>query len=228
MYEQETSNAGGFVAKPGAGKWVLKVVVASAFSLVIVYAVLAMISASWLRVMVPVSDADLKHATWLVQPPPFYLTSLALVGLLLLVATGLALMAARGLRGPKAGNAGLIVLAFGLLGLPTISPETALRSAVFAGEAKVGCYDYTSRDCAEKLGLLSSTASEARAKHLRQMLPPEVMALIRAPYDLFNSDRIDQMLFEQRQEVKAETLKAMKLRPNSAQPTSNLKGDHHE
>lgn len=47
------------------------------------------------------------------------------------------------------------------------------------------------------------------------------MALIRAPYDLFNSDRIDQMLFEQRQEVKAETLKAMKLRPNSAQPTSN-------
>lgn len=98
---------------------------------------------------------------------------------------------------------GLVLIMTGVVSGTTIFPGVSFRSAVLAGEAKVGCYDYTSRACTEILGLPNSESSSQSSKVERHTSAPiEVLAFVRAPFDVFKANQLNQMLDAQRLELK--------------------------
>lgn len=160
----------------------------------VLYVVFAAISTAVLNFKVPVSPDDLKHASWLVNPPAISF-----------IASGVSLFAFLvGAFRAFAGSAfGLVLIMAGVVSGTTIFPSVSFRSAVLAGEAKVGCYDYTSRACTEMPGLPDSASSGQSSKVVRQSSAPiEVLAFVRAPFDVFKADQLNQMLDAQRLEMK--------------------------
>ena len=113
-----------------------------------------------------------------------------------------------------------------------ISPSASLRSAVLAGEAKIGCYEYTSRACTEMLGLPSRAANpdQSAQPSVHQFIPVQAMAFLRAPFDVFKADQLNQMLDTQRLELKEEIRKGLVIQTDTlpTPPTTNQAGEHHE
>ncbi|MDH0760381.1 hypothetical protein N5C70_27350 [Pseudomonas juntendi] len=161
---------------------------------VVVYVVFAAISTAVLNFKAPVSAEDLHNASWLVVPPSL---SFICAFFSFMCIMGGALQAFRG------SALGLIFIMIGVIGMPTIFPSVSFRSAVLASEAKVGCYDYMSSACTKMLGLPNSSATDQPSKVERKTSAPiEVMAFLRAPFDVFKADQLNQMLNAQRLELK--------------------------
>jgi hypothetical protein len=189
---------------------------------VVGYVVFAAISTAVLNFKAPVSAEDLHLASWLVVPPSL---SFICAFFCFMCIMGGALQAFRG------SALGLILIMFGVLGMPTIFPSVSFRSAVLASEAKVGCYDYTSLACTKMLGLPNSATSDQSSKVERKTSAPiEVMAFLRAPFDVYKADQLNQMLDAQRLELKEEIRVGLHSQGNTL-PTSrvtNPAGEHHE
>lgn len=162
----------------------------------VIYVVVAVISIAVLNYKAPVSADDLQYSSWLITPP--YMSALA-AGL----GTGLAIF---GVIRCLVGSAfGLFLIAISVALLSGTFPSTSFRSAVLAGDAKVGCYDYSSQACLKMLGLPArhdsgDRSSEAGAR--KQALPIEISTFIRAPFDVLKADQLNQMLDAQRQDLK--------------------------
>lgn len=187
------------------------------------YVVAAAISIFVLASKVPVSAEDLQHASWLV-PPPYLLPFIS--GALLVIGLALVLQLMR----PMTLSLGVLMISF--IGGVSTAPEVSLRSAVLAGEAKIGCYDYTLLACTEMLGLPSRAANpdQPAQPSVHQFIPVQAMAFLRAPFDVFRADQLNQMLDAQRLELNDEIRKGLNTQPDT-QPThqaSNLSGEHHE
>lgn len=195
-------------------------VVAGVFLAVFVlYTVLAVISTVVLSFKAPVSPEDLRYASWLVNPPTFSF-----------IASSVSVFAfVIGAFRVFVGSAfGLVLIIAGTVTATTIFPSVSFRSAVLVGEAKVGCYDYTSRACTEMLGLPNSTSSDQASKIERKTSAPiELLAFVRAPFDVFKADRLNQMLDEQRLALKEQHPHELEA---AAQPSSNHNqaGERHE
>ncbi|OAS07633.1 hypothetical protein AYO08_09835 [Pseudomonas putida] len=163
-------------------------------ALLVLYVVFAVISTAVLNFKAPVTPEDLKHASWLVSPPA-----------LSFIVSGVSLFAfVIGAFRAFVGSAfGLVLVMVGVVSGTAIFPSVSFRSAVLAGEAKVGCYDYTSRACTEMLGLPKSAGSDQSSKVEHQgSAPIEVLAFVRAPFDVFKAGQLNQMLDAQRSELK--------------------------
>lgn len=170
--------------------------------LVVLYVVIAAVSIGVLIFKVPVSAEELKHATWLVFSPPIYT---AIFGAL----SGLWLLLYMQMIRPMTLGLGVLMVSF-VAGVSS-SPSVSFRSAVLAGEAKIGCYEYANHTCSDIQGLSSSPASLHQsgraARHL--IIPVEVMAFLRAPFDVFRADRLNHMLDRQRLELAEEIHKGL-------------------
>ncbi|MCE0853538.1 hypothetical protein LU689_26915 [Pseudomonas asiatica] len=187
------------------------------------YVVVAAISIFVLAFKVPVSAEDLQHASWLVNAPYFMPF---LYGAMLVMGFALALQ----LISPMTLSLGVLMTSF--VGGVSTAPEVSLRSAVLAGEAKIGCYEYTFRACTEMLGLPSRAANPDQSAQLggHQATPVQVMAFLRAPFDVFKADQLNQMLDTQRLELKEELRKGLVVQTDTlpTPPTKNQAGEHHE
>ena len=140
------------------------------------------------------SPEDLKHASWLVTPPTlsFFLSGVSVFAFVI-----------GAFRAFMGSAFGLVLIMAGIVSGTTIFPSVSFRSAVLAGEAKVGCYDYTSSACTKMLGLPDAAASEQSSKVEGKTLAAiEVLAFVRAPFDVFKADQLNQMLDAQRTELK--------------------------
>lgn len=158
------------------------------------FVVFAVISAAVLNFKAPVSPEDLKHASWLVTPPTisFILSGVSVFAFVI-----------GAFRAFMGSAFGLVLIMAGIVSGTTIFPSVSFRSAVLAGEAKVGCYDYTSSACTKMLGLPDAAASEQSSKVEGKTLAAiEVLAFVRAPFDVFKADQLNQMLDAQRSELK--------------------------
>ncbi|MFJ4455417.1 MULTISPECIES: hypothetical protein [Pseudomonas] len=195
------------------------VVVGVFLAVFVLYTVLAVISTAVLNFKAPVSPEDLRYASWLVNPPTIsFIASSASVFAFVIGAFRVFV-----------GSAfGLVLIIAGSVSATTIFPSVSFRSAVLAGEAKVGCYDYTSRVCTEMLGLPNSTGSNQASKiEGKTSAPIELLAFVRAPFDVFKADRLNQMLDEQRLVLKEHHPHGLEA---AAQPSSNTNqaGERHE
>ncbi|MFK3818720.1 hypothetical protein ACI2KG_19290 [Pseudomonas sp. NPDC089407] len=187
------------------------------------YIVAAAISIGVLTFKVPVSVEDLQHASWLVSAP-YYLPFI--YGALLVMGFALALQ----LITPMTLSLGVLMISF--IGGVSTEPSVSLRSAVLAGEAKIGCYEYTTRACTEMLGLPSRATNPDQSTRpgVHQSIPVQAMAFLRAPFDVFKADELNQILETQRLEVKGEIRKGLKTQPDT-HPTlraTSPAGEHHE
>ncbi|MCT8191171.1 hypothetical protein ACLPJG_27245 [Pseudomonas aeruginosa] len=162
----------------------------------VLFVVFAVISAAVLNFKAPVSPEDLKHASWLVTPPTlsFFLSGVSVFAFVI-----------GAFRAFMGSAFGLVLIMAGIVSGTTIFPSVSFRSAVLAGEAKVGCYDYTSSACTKMLGLPDAAASEQSSKVEGKTLAAiEVLAFVRAPFDVFKADQLNQMLDAQRLELKTQ------------------------
>ncbi|WP_054926324.1 hypothetical protein [Pseudomonas sp. NBRC 111142] len=187
------------------------------------YVIAAAISIGVLTFKVPVSAEDLQHASWLVHAPyllPFISGALLIIGFALVLQ----------LISPMTLSFGVLMISF--IGAVSTEPSVSLRSAVLAGEAKIGCYDYSLLACTEMLGLPSRAANldQPAQPSVHQFIPVQAMAFVRAPFDVLKADELNQMLDTQRLEVKGEMRKGLKTQPDTL-PTSEATsstGEHHE
>jgi hypothetical protein len=111
---------------------------------------LALLAQLGLSLQVPVSDRDLRDASWIVpystvMLPTRFQTVLAGLGASLL------LIAAVLWRRQRANAVFVCLIGTSLLVAP--SPAHMLRMGVASGTARVGCYVYAMRECREMLGL---------------------------------------------------------------------------
>ncbi|MFL9811040.1 hypothetical protein EQ845_13125 [Pseudomonas putida] len=187
------------------------------------YVVAAAISIFVLAFKVPVSAEDLLHASWLVNAPYFMPF---LYGALLVMGFALALQ----LISPMTLSLGVLMVSF--VGGVSTAPEVSLRSAVLAGEAIIGCYDYTSSGCTQMLGLPSRAANPDHSARTggRQSIPVQAMAFLRAPFDVFKADQLNQMLETQRLALKERIHKGFETQVDSFPTSSNTNptGEHLE
>ncbi|HEE9763544.1 MULTISPECIES: hypothetical protein [Pseudomonas] len=185
------------------------------------YGIFAAVSIFALYFKVPVSGEDLQHASWMVTAPSI----LPIIYGVLLV---LSIMLALQLISPMTISVAVLMASF----TGGISPSASLRSAVLAGEAKIGCYEYTSRACTEMLGLPSRAANpdQSAQPSVHQFIPVQAMAFLRAPFDVFKADQLNQMLDTQRLELKEEIRKGLVIQTDTlpTPPTTNQAGEHHE
>lgn len=193
MSNHYSSNEG-FAPAPGKAARVALIIAGLFLAVSVLYVGGAAISTAVLNYKAPVSAEDLQHASWLVIPPS--LSSIAALISFVCICVG-------SLKAWRGSAFGLVIIMVGALGLPTIFPSVSFRSAVLAGDAKVGCFDYNSRACAEMLKLPTNTSADQANKVKRKPSAPiEALAFVRAPFDVFKADQLNQMLEAQRIELK--------------------------
>lgn len=148
------------------------------------YALASAVSMMILNFAAPVSSYELSVSSWRVNAP--CMTHLALfLGLIC------AVMSATWMSHGRVIGIPALALSFILFGIGM--PETAFRAAVLEGDAKIGCYDYNSRACLSMLGLPTRGATIMRSIEVTTgpQWPIEVLAVLHAPLDLFDLQRLN-------------------------------------
>lgn len=196
MSENSTQSPGDNLPDPNEAGAGFYLAIGLLMLLPVLYVVTAVISIAVLNFKAPVSAEDLQYSSWLITAP--YLSTLA-AGL----GVGLALYGV--IRSLVGSVFGLFMIAMSVVLLSGSFTSTSFRSAVLAGDAKVGCYDNSSQACLKMLGLPArhgNVERSALADARKPTLPIEFLTFFRAPFDVFKADQLNQMLDAQRQELK--------------------------
>ncbi|MBW6123136.1 hypothetical protein KZ843_09585 [Pseudomonas aeruginosa] len=161
------------------------------------YFSVSLTSLLFLRDKVPVTTEDLVHASWSVTGPSTFMLACTLA---VFFVTAFVTM----IFSPMI-TAFLTFTAATILATTLAMPDTVvLRSAILPGDAKVGCNDYASQACTDMSGLVGINTSSVQSNlpMRQQLLPIEFIAFVRAPFDAFHADRLNQVLDQQRAELK--------------------------
>lgn len=131
----------------------------------VAWLVCATLAAAGLALTAPLTPQDLRWASWAPGYPDFDHPTRVLNGLLLV--GGLAVVFTRR-RLREMLVWGLFVLVLQMAS----SPGTAIRIGLLTGEARVGCFDYSSPECVTRLGLPKRTPPTRLAKIQKQRSRP--------------------------------------------------------
>lgn len=187
--------------------------------LVTLYLFAASFSAIALMVLVPVSEQDIRYASWLHYTMYHYPGVAAgwLFGLFMLVLAFSNLVMGRTLDF-------LVGLSLAACAVVWVSDGVAFRNAVLDDVARVGCFSYEGRECLQMLGIddpsaplmyQEPTKSNGYSSHrlwyaeVRSGLPNPApipvpgLAILMAPFDLARVDELKARLESQRSEVNA-------------------------
>jgi len=121
-----------------AAGWVALVFMAVSF----VYLVICVAASSWLTFQVPITNEDMRNASFLSLRVGMSWHGSVIGGLFALYGLG-GLLSLR--------ISGLIPIALGMSAIFATSEVSALRQGVLDGDIKIGCYSYESLECRKQL-----------------------------------------------------------------------------